>query len=65
MHIKDFGDGRDDTEVGNGVVDFKSVFPLAQEAGIQYYIVEQEQFAGSPLDSIKVSLQYFRDNGIL
>lgn len=63
-HIKDFGDGRDDTEVGNGVVDFKSVFPLAEEAGIQYYIVEQEQFVGSPLDSIKISLQYFRDNGI-
>lgn len=63
-HIKDFGDGRDDTEVGNGVVDFKSVFPLAEEAGIQYYIVEQEQFVGSPLDSVKISLQYFRDNGI-
>ncbi|RAU91599.1 sugar phosphate isomerase/epimerase [Paenibacillus sp. YN15] len=64
-HIKDFGDGRDDTEVGNGVVDFKSVFPLAEEAGIQYYIVEQEQFVGSPLDSARTSLQYFRNNGIL
>lgn len=65
VHIKDFGDGRDDTEVGNGVVDFKSVFAIAEQAGIQYYIVEQEQFVSSPLESAQISLNYFKENGLL
>lgn len=65
VHIKDFGDGRDDTEVGNGVVDFKSVFAIAEEAGIEYYIVEQEKFVSSPLESAKISLDYFKANGLL
>lgn len=65
VHIKDFGAGRDDTEVGNGDVDFKSVFAIAEEAGIEYYIVEQEKFASSPLESAKISLNYFKENGLL
>jgi sugar phosphate isomerase/epimerase len=65
VHIKDFGDGRDDTEVGNGVVDFGSVFAIAEEAGIEYYIVEQEQFSSSPLESARISLDYFKEKGLL
>ncbi|MDF2923442.1 MAG: xylose isomerase [Paenibacillaceae bacterium] len=65
VHIKDFGEGRNDTEVGNGDVDFKSVFAIAEDAGIEYYIVEQEQFVSSPLESAKISLDYFKENGLL
>lgn len=65
VHIKDFGEGRSDTEVGRGSVDFKSVFDVASEAGIRYYIVEQEQFQSSSLESAKLSLDYFKANGQL
>lgn len=64
-HVKDFGDGRKDTEVGRGKVDFKSVFEVAEQAGIEYYIVEQEQFQGDPLESARISLEYFKNQGLL
>ncbi|WP_116192288.1 sugar phosphate isomerase/epimerase family protein [Paenibacillus taihuensis] len=64
-HFKDFGDGRSDTEVGKGVVDLKSVLDIAEQVGIQYIIVEQEQFANSSLESAELSLEFFRENGYL
>ncbi|WP_438445835.1 sugar phosphate isomerase/epimerase family protein [Gorillibacterium sp. sgz5001074] len=64
-HIKDFGESTSDTEIGRGVVDFESVFGIAEQAGIRYYIVEQEQFQGSPLDSARISLEYFKARGLL
>ncbi|MGU3471999.1 sugar phosphate isomerase/epimerase family protein [Paenibacillus sp. D51F] len=63
IHLKDFGDGRRDTEVGSGVVDFESVFAIAENAGIEYFIVEQEEFASSSLESAKLSLEYLRSKG--
>lgn len=65
VHVKDFGEGVSDTEVGAGTVDFESVFRVADQAGIQCYIVEQEQFRGSPLESARISLEYFRAKGLL
>lgn len=65
VHVKDFGEGRSDTEVGRGSVDFKSVFAIAEQAGIDYYIVEQEQFQSSSLESARISLDYFRENGLI
>lgn len=65
VHMKDFGEnGMKDTEVGQGVVDFKSVFDIAQQAGIRYYIVEQEDFKSSSLESAQQSLQYFKQLGL-
>ncbi|MCM3749356.1 sugar phosphate isomerase/epimerase [Paenibacillus pasadenensis] len=62
-HLKDFGDGRRDTEVGSGSVDFDTVFSIAEDAGIEYFIVEQEEFAKSSLESAKLSLDYLRSKG--
>ncbi|QHW31941.1 sugar phosphate isomerase/epimerase [Paenibacillus rhizovicinus] len=62
-HFKDFGVGRSDTEVGSGVVDLKGVLAIAEQVGIEYFIVEQEQFQNSSLESAKLSLNFFRENG--
>jgi sugar phosphate isomerase/epimerase len=64
-HFKDFVEGRKDTEIGKGSVDFDSVLKITEEAGIQYIIVEQEQFASSPLESAAISLEYFKERGLL
>ncbi|MFB9329214.1 sugar phosphate isomerase/epimerase family protein [Paenibacillus aurantiacus] len=64
-HFKDFGDGRKDTEVGTGSVDLKSVLAIAEDAGVRYYIVEQEEFASSSLESAEICLRFFRENGVL
>ncbi|BBH23121.1 sugar phosphate isomerase [Paenibacillus baekrokdamisoli] len=63
VHFKDFGRGRSDTEVGKGVVDLKSVLVIAEQVGIEYFVVEQEEFASSSLESAKISLDFFHKNG--
>ncbi|MFD1955238.1 sugar phosphate isomerase/epimerase family protein [Paenibacillus thailandensis] len=62
-HFKDFGEGTRDTELGRGTVDLKSVLRIAEECGIQYFIVEQEEFESSSLESAKLCLDFFRENG--
>ncbi|CAM4473283.1 sugar phosphate isomerase/epimerase family protein [Paenibacillus tarimensis] len=63
-HFKDFGNGRRDTEIGRGTVDFESVLKVADEAGIQYIIVEQEEFASSSLESAAICLEFFKERGL-
>jgi sugar phosphate isomerase/epimerase len=56
-HVKDMAKTADKnfTEVGNGSIDFKSIFAQAQKAGMKYYFVEQDKTPGNPLDSIAIS----------
>ena len=44
------------TEVGRGVIDFKTVFAHAGRAGVRHYFVEQDETPGSPFDSLKTSI---------
>ncbi|TYP69183.1 sugar phosphate isomerase/epimerase family protein [Paenibacillus methanolicus] len=65
-HFKDFDKGRKDVVIGQGIVDLKSVLPIAEQAGIEYLFVEQEEFENaSSLDSAKAALEFFRANGML
>lgn len=48
------------TEVGNGSIDFKKIFAHANEAGLQYYFVEQDATPGSPFDSVTTSFNYIK-----
>ncbi len=50
------------TEVGNGVIDFKSIFKQVDKAGMKYFFVEQDQTPGSPFDSITQSIAYIKKN---
>lgn len=64
VHIKDFGADNEETDLGQGQVDFRSVFAAAEDSGILYYIVEQEVYAVSSLASAKLALDYFRSLGM-
>jgi sugar phosphate isomerase/epimerase len=48
------------TEVGRGVLDFKSIFAKAPKGAIKHYFVEQDRCPGSPFDSIKISFDYLK-----
>ncbi|AWM32588.1 sugar phosphate isomerase/epimerase family protein [Hymenobacter nivis] len=63
-HVKDMDRTlqRAFTEVGNGSIDFKKIFAHADEAGLQYFFVEQDVTPGSPLDSITKSISYIKKN---
>jgi sugar phosphate isomerase/epimerase len=52
------------TEVGTGLVDFKSVLLAAQKAGVEWGSVEQDQLRDlPPMESIKVSIQNLKKLG--
>ena len=44
------------TEVGNGVLDFKSIFAAAEKSGMQSFFVEQD-VSKNPLESIQISIK--------
>ena len=59
-HIKDIkSDLKTITEVGNGVVDFKSAFAAAKTAGLKYFFVEQDM-AAQPIESITTSYTFLK-----
>ena len=59
-HVKDMDkvDNTINTEVGNGTIDFKEIHKHAAKAGLKHLIVEQENFAIDPFESIKKSFDY-------
>ena len=72
MHVKDvlattkpnFVFQQDPTEIGSGMIDWKTLLPAAYAAGIRDFFVEQEApFAKPRLESIKVSFNYL--NGLM
>lgn len=63
-HVKDMAKTPDHTftEVGNGTIDFKSIFHQKALAGMKYFYVEQDTCPGSPFDSITQSFNYIKKN---
>lgn len=61
-HVKDMDKNNHElnTEIGNGAIDFKAIFSKAKQSGMQYFFVEQENFAIPSDESIKKSLSYIK-----
>jgi sugar phosphate isomerase/epimerase len=61
-HVKDMHKvSRDYTELGNGSIDFPSIFPDAKVAGLKHYFVEQGgNFTQDPLKSIADCAAYMK-----
>ena len=60
-HLKDMDKTSDNlnTEIGRGKIDFKTILKKAKLAGLQHFIVEQENFINiDPFDSITQSSAY-------
>jgi sugar phosphate isomerase/epimerase len=57
LHIKDMLDdaARSFAEIGNGILDWKAIHKAAQQAGVQYYAVEQDRCAGDSIESARIS----------
>jgi sugar phosphate isomerase/epimerase len=62
LHVKDMerGPERGFAELGRGRIDFPRIFREAAKAGVRHYFYEQDQTAGSPLESARVSYAYLR-----
>jgi sugar phosphate isomerase/epimerase len=58
IHLKDEGN------IGGGPVNFSEVFTTAEQIGtVEWYIVEQEKFAGTPLQGVRASFEQLKKWG--
>jgi sugar phosphate isomerase/epimerase len=57
LHIKDMEAGEDKffAEIGEGVIDFTAIAKVAEEIGVQWMIVEQDQSRRDPFESLRIS----------
>ncbi|MCY4225970.1 MAG: sugar phosphate isomerase/epimerase [Bacteroidetes bacterium] len=58
-HVKDMGSDRQMAAVGEGEIDFASIFAESETAGMKYYIVEHDH-PDDAMASIQTSIQYLR-----
>ncbi|TXK77378.1 sugar phosphate isomerase/epimerase [Paenibacillus sp. N3.4] len=66
VHVKDMADDAEQSfaEVGHGIIDYPSIFAVAAEVGVKYYIIEQDICKRPPLESVKMSIDYLKSLGI-
>ena len=67
LHLKDMGvvDLKPVyLEVGEGNLNWPGILEAAAEAGIEWYIVEQDTCAGDPFESLKISLENLHTMGL-
>lgn len=62
FHIKDYDNRKDmrDVEAGTGALDIPSLVAVGLEAGIDWLVVEQEQFTRPPMESAAISARNLR-----
>ena len=60
VHVKDFDKNDVMTDVGSGVIDWKSIFAKSELAGIKHYFVEYDN-PKSPFESVQISYAYLKD----
>jgi sugar phosphate isomerase/epimerase len=55
VHAKDLAktEKRETCEVGDGAIDFKSIFKQSAKAGIKHFVVELENYVTTPLEGVK------------
>ncbi|WP_316794915.1 sugar phosphate isomerase/epimerase [Pedobacter agri] len=64
-HVKDMDKTKPEwnTEVGNGSIEFKSIFAQADLSGMKHFFVEHESnYKPNPIGSIKTSCDYIKAN---
>ncbi|MFN4146895.1 MAG: sugar phosphate isomerase/epimerase family protein, partial [Runella sp.] len=63
VHLKDMvkeGNKVTQKDLGKGSVDFANILKTAKKAGVKHYIVEQEQYPVSPMESMKVNAEWMK-----
>jgi sugar phosphate isomerase/epimerase len=62
LHLKD-GD-RKQTDLGKGKIDFPAIFEFVEANGLaDWYVVEQEEFPGTRLESVRAAYAYLKSLG--
>lgn len=67
LHLKDMGNRGGQQimmEVGEGNLNWPAILEAAEEAGVEWYIVEQDTCERDPFESLAISLRNLREMGI-
>ncbi|WP_420387039.1 TIM barrel protein [Roseivirga sp.] len=62
-HVKDLSldEGQPMTEIGNGIIDWRQMFSHKNDAGLQYFFIEQDaNFAEDSISSLETSIKYLK-----
>jgi sugar phosphate isomerase/epimerase len=59
-HVKDMdkADHKRNTEVGKGAIDYANILKVAKENGMKHFLVEQETYSNSSIESMKENYAY-------
>lgn len=61
LHLKDMaikGETPYYTEIGNGNLWWEEIIRESEAAGVEYYVVEQDECPGDPFESLRISSEY-------
>lgn len=63
LHAKDYVTSPEfrQVEVGTGLVDFEGIEKIATSVGVEWFIVEQEEYTIDPFESVKISLENLKE----
>ena len=62
LHVKDMADDaeRSFAEVGSGILDWPAIHRAAQDAGVEFYSVEEDRCPRDPMECAATSLRFLR-----
>lgn len=58
-HLKDMK-GRNSTEFGRGALDIVKLLKNADQSGLKYFFIEQEDYSSTPQESMKQNMKYLK-----
>ena len=67
IHVKDLAPEKRNgrvwfTPLGEGVLDWPGIFDAGREAGVEWYVYEQDTCDGDPIDDARVSFKFLEKN---
>jgi sugar phosphate isomerase/epimerase len=66
IHLKDYAITPDNkpimAEIGYGNLNWPAILDAAEEAGCEWFVVEQDVTPGDPFDSLRLSFEFLNDN---
>ena len=70
LHLKDRAPSPADeecpfAEVGQGILDWDGIFAAAPEAGVEWYLVEQDRWTQPPLECARMSIDFLKERGLV
>jgi sugar phosphate isomerase/epimerase len=64
IHAKDLAQAKPAkfAALGKGILDWKDIFAAGKEAGVEWYVYEQDNCYGDPFGCAKTSYEFLRTN---